>query len=75
LFPARNPKVCGYLGLTPSTGHRIDWQVFRYLIGDPEIIRAIDGLLDAARVGDRRGWADTSRLRTLDVAISTYMNQ
>lgn len=75
LFPVRDPKVCGFLGLTPSTGHRIDWQVFRYLIGDSEIIRAIDGLLDAARVGDRRRWADSSRLRTLDVAIWTYMNQ
>jgi len=75
LFPVRDPKVLGHLGLTPSSGHRIDWQVFRYLIGDAEIIHAIDDLLDCLHVGDRRRWADSSRLRILDVAIWTYMNR
>ena len=75
LFPVRDRTVCAYLGLTPSGGQRIDWQVFRYLIGESEIIRAIGELLDAVRYRNKRVWTDSSRLRILDVAIWTYMNQ
>jgi Family of unknown function (DUF6308) len=74
LFPLRDREVCGYLGLTPSVGHRTDWQVFRYLIGETEIIRAIDELVDAVRCRDKRLLIEPSRLRILDVAIRTFIN-
>jgi hypothetical protein len=49
----------------------VDRQIFRGLIGDPDIIAAIDLMSKAAAAG-RRLQADQSRLRLLDAAIWTY---
>jgi len=52
----------------------MDWQVFRSLIGDPDIIAAIDvtSKATAEAAAGRRLQVDQSRLRLLDAAIWTY---
>lgn len=74
LFPVRDRKVSAYLGLTRHNSYKIDWQVFRHLIGDRDVITAIDALSDATRAGARgtRLRLDDSRLRLLDAAIWTH---
>jgi hypothetical protein len=74
LFPVRDKEVCDYLGLTPWRNYQVDWQIFRSLIGDPDIITAIDVMSKAtvAAAAGRRLQADQSRLRLLDAAIWTY---
>jgi hypothetical protein len=74
LFPVRDSEVCDYLGLTPWRNYQVDWQIFRSLIGDPDIITAIDVMSKAivAAAAGRRLQADQSRLRLLDAAIWTY---
>lgn len=77
LFPVRDNVVCRYLGLIPDRGrgdYRIDWQVYRSLIGDREIISAIDALVDDLRAGsaDRELRLDSARLRVLDAALWTF---
>ncbi len=78
LFPVRDEVGCEYLGLIPSArgekdrgDYRIDSQVYRALIGTPQIIEAIDELADALKAGlpDRDVRGDTSRLRLLDAAL------
>jgi hypothetical protein len=73
LFPVRDRKVFAYLGLTRNNSYRIAWQVFRHLIGDRDVIAAIDALSDAT-LADGQGTRlrlDDSRLRLLDAAIWT----
>jgi Family of unknown function (DUF6308) len=73
LFPVRDRKVSAYLGLTRNKSYEIAWQVFRHLIGDPDVIAAIDALSDAT-LADGQGTRlrlDDSRLRLLDAAIWT----
>ena len=73
LFPVRDRKVSAYLGLTRNNSYRIAWQVFRHLIGDRDVIAAIDALSDAT-LADGQGTRlrlDDSRLRLLDAAIWT----
>jgi Family of unknown function (DUF6308) len=74
LFPVRDKKVCDYLGLTQLQNYQVDWQVFRSLIDDPNIIAAIDVMskATAAAAAGRRLQADQSRLRLLDAAFWTY---
>ncbi len=74
LFPVRDKEVCDYLGLTQWRSYQVDWQVFRSLIGDPDIIAAIDVMskATAAAAAGRRLQEDQSRLRLLDAAIWTY---
>lgn len=74
LFPVRDPEVCDCLGLTPWRNYQVDWQIFRSLIGDSDIIAAIDLMSRAtvAAAAGRRLQADQSRLRLLDAAIWTY---
>ena len=74
LFPVRDTEVCDYLGLTPWRNYQVDWQIFRSLIGDPDIIAAIDMMSKAtvAAAAGRQLQADRSRLRLLDAAIWTY---
>jgi len=74
LFPVRDKEVCDYLGLTQVRNYQVDWQVFRSLIGDPDIIAAIDVMskATAAAAAGRRLQADQSRLRLLDAALWTY---
>ena len=74
LFPVRDTEVCDYLGLTPWRNYQVDWQIFRSLIGDPDVIAAIDVMSKAtvAAAAGRRLEADQSHLRLLDAAIWTY---
>jgi len=74
LFPVRDTKVCDYLGLTRWRNYQVDWQVFRSLTGDPDIIAAIDVMSKATAeaAAGRRLQMDQSRLRLLDAAIWTY---
>jgi hypothetical protein len=74
LFPARDREVCGYLGLAQLRNYQVDWQVFRNLMGDPDIVAAIDvaGKAVMAAAAGRRLQVDHSRLRLLDAAIWTY---
>ena len=74
LFPARDTEVCDYLGLTQMRNYQVDWQVFRSLVSDPDIIAAIDVMSDAtaAAAAGRRLQLDQSCLRLLDAAIWTY---
>jgi hypothetical protein len=74
LFPVRDKEVCDYLGLNQLRNYQVDWQVFRSLIGDPDIIAAIDVMCKAtaAVAAGRRLQADQSRLRLLDAAIWTH---
>lgn len=75
LFPVRDKEVCDYLGLTQLQNYQVDWQVFRYLMGDRDIVAAIDmmGKAVTAVADGRRLQADHSRLRLLDAAIWTYV--
>lgn len=74
LFPVRDTEVCDYLGLASWRNYQVDWQIFRSLIGDPEIIAAIDVVskATAAAAAGQRLQSDQSRLRLLDAAIWTY---
>lgn len=74
LFPVRDTEVCDYLGLTQWRNYQVDWQIFRSLIGDPDVIAAIDVMSKAtvAAAAGRRLQADQSHLRLLDAAIWTY---
>ena len=79
LFPVRDNVVCDYLGLIPTAkgakgNYQIDYQVYRALIGDRQIIAAIDDLEDELRAGvpDRDVRLDTGRLRLLDAALWTW---
>jgi hypothetical protein len=74
LFPVRDRKVCRYLGLTPAANYQVDWQIFRSLVTDRDIVAAIDGLTEATLAGaaDRHLRLDDSPLRLLDAAIWTY---
>jgi Family of unknown function (DUF6308) len=73
LFPVRDRRVSACLGLTRHNSYRIAWQVFRHLIGDRDVIAAIDALSDATLAGacGTRLRLDDSRLRLLDAAIWT----
>jgi Family of unknown function (DUF6308) len=74
LFPVRDRDVCNYLGLTKFKNYQVDWQVFRSLIGDPDIIAAIDVVSEetTTAAAGRRLQLDQSRLRLLDAALWTY---
>jgi len=74
LFPVRDRNVCTHLGILELNDSRADWQVFRALIQDPGIRRALDALPAQTRaVADGRLLAlDHSDLRLLDAAIWTY---
>lgn len=74
LFPARDRKACDHLGLSGFKNYQVDWQVFRNLMEDQEVIAAIDEMAkatEATGVG-RQLQLDHSRLRLLDAAIWTY---
>ena len=54
LFPVRDKEVCDYLGLTQLRNYQADWQVFRSLIGDPDITAAIDVMSKATTAAAAR---------------------
>ena len=77
LFPVRDHKVCAYLGLaTAQHKYQVDWQMFRFLIGDKDISLALDAACEqtmlSVRDSDRRVEMDVPRLRLLDAALWTY---
>jgi hypothetical protein len=77
LFPVRDSVVCKGLGLyrTPTRrlgDRRVDWQVFVYLIGDPDISQQLARL--TSRVERTHGVrCDSVPLRVLDVALWTWL--
>ena len=73
MFPVRDRKVCDFLGLRRFKNYQLDWQVFRNLMRDQDIVAAIDVMAKAteAVVAGRRLQLDDSRLRLLDAAIWT----
>ncbi|WP_255632945.1 DUF6308 family protein [Actinotalea sp. Marseille-Q4924] len=82
LFPVRDSVVCTYLGLIPSKGkgrgnYQIDYQVYRALIGNREVIERIDDLVDRLRDGvpGREVRLDGGRLRLLDAALWTWVDK
>jgi hypothetical protein len=74
LFPVRDRVVCDYLNLSNFSNYQTDWQVFRALIGDRDIIEAIDTAANATTMAasGRQLKMDDSRLRLLDAALWTY---
>jgi hypothetical protein len=73
LFPVRDREVCKHLGLADVKDYQVDWQVFRTLIRDADVIAAIDTMKNATKATTgRRLQIDHSRLRLLDAAIWTY---
>lgn len=74
LFPVRDRNVCQHLGIIKLNDYRADWLVFRALIQDTDIRRALDELPRAIRgAGSGRLLAlDHAPLRLLDAAIWTY---
>ena len=73
-FPVRDCVVRGLLGLTQYDSYKIDWQVFRTLIGDRGIVVACDTAIAAAHeaADGRRLDVDRDRLRVLDTALWMY---
>lgn len=74
LFPVRDRVIRDLLGLTRHANYQVDWQVFRALIGDRDIINACDAARTAAHeaADGRRVDIDQERLRVLDAALWTY---
>jgi hypothetical protein len=74
MFAVRDSLVCAHLGLTRFRNYQVDWQVFRGLMQDQEIIAAIDTMaaITHAAAAGRHLRMDQSRLRLLDAAIWTY---
>ncbi|NMM31988.1 MAG: hypothetical protein HHJ10_13360 [Cellulomonas sp.] len=74
LFPLGDVEVGEFLGLRGFASHRIDWMVYRSLIGDQDVIQDLDAAdAEARRVGGRRQLrVDLFRLRMLDAALWTY---
>lgn len=75
----RDTKVCTYLGLIPTNGrsdYRVDWQVFRSLVNDAQVIEAVDAgarrALEHASAEGRTIRLDVGRLRLLDAALWTW---
>lgn len=74
LFPVRDPVVSTYLGIGDLEDVRRDWQVFRALVQDADVDRAIDAAVAAARdaAGERDVVLEPGRLRLLDAALRSY---
>lgn len=74
LFPVRDRNVCRHLGILKLGDVRADLQVFRALVQDDDVRRAIEVLPEAAQVasGDRELAMESSDLRLLDAALWTY---
>lgn len=74
LFPVRDRVVCTYLGILKLNDARRDWLVFRSLVQDPEVQRAIAALPEAilAVAGDRAVIVEHSDLRVLDASLWMY---
>jgi hypothetical protein len=76
LFPVRDRDVRDHLGLSGLRNYQVDWQIFRELLRDDEILMTIDEMVEAtyATAVGRQLQLDHSRLRLLDAAIWTFVN-
>lgn len=72
LFPIRDDGVRGLFGTSGLDDHRADWEVFRHVIGNHDVVHAIDAMHAAALAVDGETKLDERRLRLLDVALWTY---
>lgn len=76
LFPVRDRVVCAYLEILNLSDVRADWQVFRSLVQDADIQRALNDLLHTVRertaTGDPLVVLESSDLRILDAALWMY---
>ncbi|TRW47452.1 hypothetical protein FJ693_01240 [Georgenia yuyongxinii] len=74
LFPVRDRNVCAHLGILNLSDARADWLVFRALVQDDDVRRAIDTLPEGAHqaAGERQLALDSSVLRLLDAALWSY---
>jgi hypothetical protein len=71
LFPVRDNVVCTLLGLLPKGDYQVDWQTFRHLMRDPEVLDAIVAARAAATQGAEGATLviDQEPLRVLDAAL------
>lgn len=72
LFPVRGAGVRRLLGVLSLDDVRIDWQVYRGLLQDSEVERAVATVVDSAHELRPPSPVDASWLRLLDVVLSTY---
>lgn len=74
LFPVRDSVVCDHLGIRGLKDVRRDWQVFRSLVQDDDIQRALNDVLHSVRedTDNRVVVLESSDLRILDAALWTY---
>lgn len=74
LFPVRDRVICEHLGIRGLKDVRADWQVFRTLIQDSDIQRAIHDVLRSVRehTDNQIVVLESSDLRILDAALWTY---
>ena len=71
LFPIRDRVVRSFLRLGDEWSWQSDWVVYRHLIGDGEIIAALEDAAGAVR-SEVDVKVDQFRLRYLDVALWTF---
>lgn len=73
LFPVRDPQVRAYLGLPGEDDYKSDWPVYRFLIGEPEVVAAVNDVVDLIRDGptEPRVRLDVEILRVIESAIWT----
>lgn len=72
--PVRDSLVQRYLGMDRYQSYEIDFQVYRALIGDTEVIKAVDRAATEARASapSRDLVITEPRLRVLDAALWTH---
>lgn len=71
LFPVRAAGVRRLLGVWSFDDFRVDWQVYRSLLQDSEVERALATVVASARGVRRPLRVDASSLRLLDVVLCT----
>jgi hypothetical protein len=74
LFPTLSGPVRAALGLRDHAHRRVDWLLFRTLLGDREVMSAVDGLSDQVR-SDTRPMVTSvgrERLEILCTALNTH---
>lgn len=74
LFPALTGPVRAALGLSGEQHRRVDWLLFRALLGDREVMSAVDDLSDRVRADTRPMFTSVGaeRLQILCAALNTH---
>lgn len=74
LFPVRDNLVQRYLGMDRYQSYEIEYQVYRALIGDTEVVKAVDRAVTEAHAVDLSQdlVITEARLRVLDAALWTH---